>query len=481
MDWILIGESVYVLVICAIALRIVYDTENTAKTLAYLLLVVFLPFVGAMLYFSVGVNYRKNRIYDRKLKVDAKNLGDLDKLVRTRSRECMELLRQPEVRPLAELLLTDSLSPFTLGSTVKLLVNGEEKFPELLAMLEEARHHIHLEYYIVEPGAISDRIKEVLLRKAREGVQVRFIYDDYGSRAIRGRWVRELVAGGVEAFPFAPVRLLLLANRLNYRNHRKLVIVDGKSALVGGINLSDRYSNADPKDGHLHWRDTHLRIDGEGVYHLQYSFLGDWNFCAGQQLMVEQAFFPELPANAGDTAVQVAIGGPDSPTETIMLSLLKAIALAKERILVTTPYFIPGDSILDALRVAALSGVKVQLLVPGAGDSMLVNLAARSYYGDLLEAGAEIFLYRKGFVHAKTMVVDRSISVVGTANMDHRSFELNFEMNAIVYGNEMADQLASVFADDLAEAEQIDAVRWRTRPKYKLLPERLARLLSPLL
>lgn len=481
MNWLLVLEVVYILAICAIALRIIYDTQSTSKTLAYLLLVVFLPLAGAIIYFSVGINYRNNKIYSRKLKVNTKQLEDVEELLNTRARANMELLQPEVVRPLATLLLNDSSSPFTLGNTVKLLVNGEEKFPELFAMLDAAEQHIHLEYYIVEPGAITDRMKEILLRKASEGVQVRFIYDDFGSRSIRGKWVKELVAGGVEAYPFSPVRLLLIANRLNYRNHHKLVVVDGKSALIGGINLSDRYSNANPAKGQVYWRDTHLRVDGEGVHHLQHAFLCNWNFSAKQQLQMDRFFFPDLQGGTGDTGVQMAISGPDSPTETIMLSLMKAIHLAKERILITTPYFIPGDPILDALRVAALSGVHVQLLVPGNGDSWLVNHAARSFYGELLEAGAEIFLYRKGFMHAKTMVVDRSISVIGTANMDQRSFHLNFEMNAMVYGSPMADELAAVFANDLLHAERIDPERWRSRPDHKILPERVARLLSPLM
>ncbi|MEO7082359.1 MAG: cardiolipin synthase, partial [Flavobacteriales bacterium] len=464
-----------------VALRIIYDTQSTSKTLAYLLLVVFLPLAGAIIYFSVGVNYRKKKIYSRKLKVNTKQLEDVEELLNTRARANMELLQPEAVRPLATLLLNDSSSPFTLGNKAKLLVNGEEKFPELFAMLDAAEQHIHLEYYIVEPGAITDRMKEILLRKASEGVQVRFIYDDFGSRSIRGRWVKELIAGGVEAHPFSPVRLLLLANRLNYRNHHKLVVVDGKSGLIGGINLSDRYTNASPAAEQIYWRDTHLRVDGEAVHHLQHAFLCNWNFCARQNLQMDRSFFPELHGGVGDTAVQMAISGPDSPTETIMLSLMKAIASAKERILITTPYFIPGDSILDALRVAALSGVRVQLLVPGNGDSWLVNHAARSFYGELMEAGADVFLYRKGFMHAKTMVVDRSISVIGTANMDQRSFHLNFEMNALIYGSPMADELASVFANDLLHAERIDPERWRSRPDHKILPERVARLLSPLM
>lgn len=481
MNWILVAEVAYVLAIIGVALRIIYDTTSTSKTLAYLLLVVFLPLLGTVIYFSVGVNYRKNRIYSRKLKVNSRQLEDVEELVHTRSRANMELLQPEAVRSLAVLLWNDSMSPFTFGNTTKLLVNGEEKFPELFAMLEAAQHHIHIEYYIVEPGRIADRMKEILLRKAREGVQVRFIYDDYGSRAIRGHWVKELIAGGVEAFPFSPVRLLFLANRLNYRNHRKLVIVDGQSALIGGINLSDRYTNADAAEGALYWRDTHLRIDGEGVHHLQYSFLCDWNFCASQALQVERAFFPDLTDRVGGAGMQTAISGPDSPTETIVLSLLKSISLAKEEILITTPYFIPGNSIKDALRVAALSGVKVKLLVPGNGDSFLVNNAARSYYGELLGVGVEIFLYRKGFLHAKTLVVDRCISVIGTANMDHRSFELNFEINALVYGPEMANELAAVFANDLLVADPIDPVAWQARPDRKMLPERVARLLSPLM
>lgn len=481
MNWILVVEVVYILAICAIAVRIVYDTQSTTKTLGYLLLVVFVPLAGAIIYFSVGVNYRKNKIYSRKLQVNSKQLEDVEELLRTRMKANVELLQPAAVRPLATLLLNDSSSPFTLGNRVKLLVNGEEKFPELFAMLEAAQRHIHLEYYIVEPGTITDRIKELLLRKVSEGVQVRFIYDDFGSRSIRGKWVKELTAAGVEAYPFSPVRLPLLANRLNYRNHHKLAVVDGKSALIGGINLSDRYTNANAVEGALYWRDTHLRIDGEGVHHLQYAFLCNWNFCAGQHLQMDRFFFPDLRGGVGNTGVQMAISGPDSPTETVMLSLLKAIHLATERILITTPYFIPGDSILDALRVAALSGVEVKLLVPGNGDSWLVNHAARSFYGELLEAGAEIFLYRKGFMHAKTMVVDEGISVIGSANMDQRSFHLNFEMNALVYGPVMANELAAVFANDLLHADRIDPEQWRSRPAYRLLPERVARLLSPLM
>lgn len=297
------------------------------------------------------------------------------------------------------------------------------------------------------------------------------------------RLVHRLEAAGIKAFPFHRIRFISLANRLNYRNHRKIIVVDGQTGFVGGINISDRYIN---NEGQLngYWRDTHLRIDGPGVHYLQYLFLCDWNFCANEQLQPEKMFFPYLyNPGSGNTGkiVQIAASGPDSDTPTILFSLLHAIHLASEEILITTPYFIPGESILDALIVAALGGVSVKLLVPGTSDSVIVNTAAFSYYDELLRAGVEIFLYRKGFVHAKTLVADRKLAVVGTANMDYRSFDLNFEVNAIVYDEEVSRELAAIFYEDVTHAEKLDAERWAARPVWRQMVEKTARLISPLL
>jgi len=231
----------------------------------------------------------------------------------------------------------------------------------------------------------------------------------------------------------------------------------------------------------MYWRDTHLRIDGPGVQYLQYLFFCDFNFCAGQKLQPDTVYFNSNQSAGGSESVQIAASGPDSPTPTIMLSMLKAINLAREEILLTTPYFIPGETILNALKVASLGGVSVKILAPGISDSKLVNAAAWSYYDDLLRAGVEIYLYHKGFIHVKTMVVDDYISIVGTANMDYRSFDLNFEVNALVYGETLAEELRRSFSEDLAGAGRIHPERWTKRPIYKQLPERIARLLSPLL
>lgn len=385
-------------------------------------------------------------------------------------------------KELAYMLVMDTDSPLTANNSVKILVNGENKFPEVLEALRQAKNHIHIEYYIYEDGEIGREVEKLLIQKAKEGVTVRFIYDDFGSRSIHRNLVHQLRANGVKAFPFLRIYLIAFANRLNYRNHRKIIVVDGNIAFVGGINISDRYINK-PGDTKLFWRDTHLRIDGPGVQYLQYLFLCDWNFCANKKLQPDEYFFPRLSASSinSNKVVQIAASGPDSETPTILFSILHAINLATKEILITTPYFIPGESLLDALIIASLGGVSVKLLVPGISDSSLVNFAARSYYNDLLKAGVEIYQYTKGFVHAKTLVADKKIAIVGTANMDFRSFDLNFEVNAIVYDSDIAEELTEVFYRDLKDAKRIDAAAWSTRSIYKQMLEKTARLVSPML
>lgn len=487
MNWILILDVVYIIILIVVCLRIIYDTTSINKTLAYLLLVVFAPIFGILFYFTFGTNYRKRRIYSKKLVEDdslARRL--IEEVISKTELNLQEYMRSlGPARSLVTLLLKDSFSPLTTGNALKLLVNGDEKFPEVFEALRSAKHHIHIEYYIFENDIVGNEVKKILIEKAREGVKVRFIYDAFGSRSIRKRFVRDLRGAGVEAYPFNKIRFILLANPLNYRNHRKIIVVDGKTGFVGGINISDRYINSPRYDKgkkpKMKWRDTHLRIDGPGVQYLQYLFFCDWNFCAKQQLHPGPDYFDTRNNPDGHECVQIAASGPDSPTSTIMLSLVKAINLAKKEILVTTPYFIPGESILNALKIASLGGVRVRLLAPGISDSRLVNAAAWSYYDEMLRAGVEIYLYSEGFIHVKTLVVDDLISIVGTANMDFRSFDVNFEVNAVVYGSKLAEELRANFLQDLEKCHKIQPEAWRKRPMFKQFPERLARLLSPLL
>jgi cardiolipin synthase len=481
--WIFLLEIIYVLAIIATCLRIIYDTRSTTKTLAYLMLTVFLPILGSIIYFCVGTNYRKRKLYSKKIVEDEQMQLRIREQIFLESKKIWDTVPEEilKYQKLAQLLLNDGMSYLTGNNKVDVLLNGEQKFPEVLRALEEATYHIHIEYYIFEDDEIGNAIKDILIAKARAGVQVRLIYDDFGSRSIRKKVIPELKAAGVEAYPFYRVLFIALANRLNYRNHRKIIVIDGCIGFTGGINVSDRYINSPEHDNQVFWRDTHVKITGTGAFYLQYLFICDWNFCAEEPLKIQQAFFREPKEDMGDAVVQISASGPDSDNPTILFSLIQAIGMAEEEILITTPYFIPGESLLDALVVAALSGVKVILLLPDQSDSRMVAAAARSYYGELMNAGVEIYQYEKGFIHAKTMVSDQQLSVIGTANMDNRSFELNFEVNAVIYDNATAEEMTRVFYQDLKFSRRIDAAEWEKRPLYKQLPEKLSRLLSPLL
>lgn len=485
MNWFLLGEIVYIIIVILTCLRILHDTRSTTKTMSYLLLVIFLPIIGVILYFSIGINYRNRKIYSKKLVKDV----DLDKRLRKEilksSNRIMETGNDvlKENKALAKLVLHEELSPITRNNSTEILINGEEKFPKVIEVLESARQHIHMEYYIYEPDRIGRKIAEILMRKAREGVDVRFIYDDFGSRKIRRKLVLELRAAGVNAVPFYKIKLIVLANRINYRNHRKIIVVDGREAFVGGINVSDDYINYEGDAEPAYWRDMHLYMTGPVVHHLQYLFMGDWNFCANDDLEPNDGYFPNFNQThyPEDRYMQIVASGPDSDSPAILYSILQGVMSAKSEILITTPYFIPGESLMDLLVISAKSGVNVHILIPAEGDSLVVNSAAQSYYLELLEAGVRIHRYTKGFVHSKTMVVDGEIVMIGTANMDLRSFDLNFEVNAIIYDEEDAGRMQQIFFDDTKHAIEIDLEKWKNRPSYIQLMERVARLVSPLL
>lgn len=482
MSWITIAGSIYIIILVGICLRIIFETRSTNKTLAYLLFSFFIPVLGMIFYITFGINYWRKKKYNQKSVVDKQILDLIAKTSQPYIETSLEA-SDPAVQQNAELatmLLKDLGSPLTSGNKVELLINGEEKFSNLLAAIQQAKDHIHLEYYIYEYDNVGSMIIDALIEKAKEGVAIKFIYDDFGSPGIKKKIEKKMQDAGIQIFPFHKVHFYLLANRINYRNHRKIVVIDGCTGYVGGINVSDKYVNGDnPKK--LFWRDTHLRIDGPAVYYLQYLFMSDWNFCCKQVFESMDRFFPKIQPEKINNFVQVTASGPDSSQPSVLYSILQAIYLAKEEILITTPYFIPGDSIIDALRIAALSGLKVKILVPGVCDSRIVNAASRSNYGELLDAGVEIFLYEKGFVHAKTLVTDSKLFIVGTANMDYRSFDLNFEVNAIVYDVEMAGQMREIFFNDVAQSRQINNDDWGSRKWYTLLPERICRLFSPVL
>lgn len=309
MDWIFISEIAYAILVVAVCLRVIYDTNNVTKTLGYLLLVIFVPIVGMLIYFSIGVNYRKNKLYSKKIsddkELEAKALAIIKKSTKKILNDNTGLRDFTE---LSTLLLNSDRSPLTDYNKVQLLINGEEKFPEVLKALESAQHHIHIEYYIYENDNIGRAIENILIRKAKEGVEVRFIYDDFGSSSIRKNIVKNLKANGVQAFPFFKIKLIHLANRLNYRNHRKIIVIDGKTSFVGGINVSDKYINS--AGNALFWRDTHLKIEGKASAILQHTFIGDWNFCSNDQLPISREYFPNFDEEVSDgKIVQITASG----------------------------------------------------------------------------------------------------------------------------------------------------------------------------
>ncbi len=374
-------------------------------------------------------------------------------------------------------------SPLTANNYVELFINGEEKFPALLEALEQAKSHIHVEYYIYESDQTGTAIADTLIRKAKQGVEVRFLYDDFGSHGMGKPFLEKLKQGGVQAVPFYKIRWYSFANQLNYRNHRKIIVIDGETAFVGGINVSDKYHNELIPENKLYWRDTHLMVKGNASFYLQYLFMCDWNFCSPNKFVFNSTYFPrkEQEEKIDTELVQLVSSGPDSKLPVILYSLMQAIAAAQKSIYITSPYFIPGESLMDALTIAAKSGVSVKILVPGISDSKMVNAAAHSYYTELLQVGVRIFRYQKGFVHAKTMTVDEDLAIIGSANMDYRSFDLNFEVNAMVYGNKINSQLRDAFENDLIHSAEINGAEWLMRPKYVQLWEKFVRLLSPFL
>jgi cardiolipin synthase A/B len=485
--WILLRDQNVIIWLAVIAvaliasIRVVLETRSPSKTAAYLLLIFLFPIGGPILYFLVGVNYRKRKIYSKKL---TKN-ETLFRQVQERILKNSNLVRERHVHlssrndELIKLLLGESFSPLS-ENKVTVLINGEQKFPVLIDALEKARNFIHIEYYIFEEDKTGSQIKDVLIRKAKEGVTVRIIFDDLGSHTLWDNFVDEFRKNGVEIYPFYRIRFVLLANRINYRDHRKVVIIDGTVGFIGGINIADRYVNGLVDD--LYWRDTHIKIEGSAVLTLQYHFLSNWNFCSDQNLGLSHELFPESPIPYGQSdLVQIVTGGPDYPSASIMLSYFTAIMLAKKSVYITSPYFIPNESIINAIKKAAFSGKDVRILLPSKSDSAFVDAASRFYFQDLLEAGVKIYKYTKGFMHAKTMVVDDNLTIVGTANMDLRSFELNFEINAVVYSPEINRRMTEMFHHDLRTSHLILLEEWVERNKFRVFLDATARILAPLL
>ncbi len=469
----------YFLTVVFIAILIILENRNPEKTISWIIILVLLPFVGIVIYLFFGQEYRKTKMYSRK------GLKDLEKL-RNLTLEQLDNLpknyflmndRLYTKKHLMNLLLSNSNAILSNNNELMILRNGEETFPEIFKTIEQAKHHIHLEYYIVEDDSIGNYLRELLIRKARQGVEVRFIYDDVGSWELKRKFLRSMTDAGVKVDCFMRVRFPNLTSRVNYRNHRKILVVDGDTAFVGGLNFADRYQYGVKGIGP--WRDTHLKVVGGGATALQIIFMADWYFVSKEILKGEKYFNPFEPGNG--KLVQMVASGPDSDWESIGQAYFAAIASATESVYISTPYLMPTADIVTALKTSALGGIDVRIIVPGLSDAITPKWGTNSYIEELLEAGVKIYFYRAGFIHSKVIVVDGLFSSVGTANLDFRSLETNFEVNAMIYDEETAGILTDQFIDDQNNSEVVELEEWIRRPRINKIKESFSRILSPML
>lgn len=455
------------------------ERKNIAATWAWLMVLLFLPGIGFVLYLILGQNLSKRRIY----KIKEEEFTHVHLRVREQLKELKDdqlTLNDPAMSPYKEMIYMNLMSDYALFSQnndVQIYTNGAEKFTELLDSMKEAKHHIHLMYYIFREDALGKQVVNALAQKAMEGVEVRVLYDAIGSSRLSRQFFAPLKAAGGQVAAFFPSKIPYLNFRLNYRNHRKIAIIDGKIGFLGGFNIGDEYLGKNPYFGY--WRDTHLKMKGNALFTLQTRFFLDWNLAVSNRLTPTPDYFPNL-GHEGTVGMQIVSSGPNSNRQQIRNSYLKMIYSARKTIYLQSPYFIPDDSFLTALRSAVLSGVEVKIMFPHKPDHRMVYWASSTYLGYLLNNGVKCYLYEKGFLHAKTMVVDHKIATVGTANADIRSFKLNFETNAFLYDSQVAEELAQIFKEDLKYCRELTLEEYQNRSLLTRFLESLARLLSPI-
>lgn len=466
-----------------LALALIFlERRDPAATWAWLLVLFFIPVLGFIIYLLLGRRLRKKHLFRWK---DQNKIG-IEQLIEEQVEElsCGECdFKKPEVRKYEDMIymhLVNNHAVLTQDNDMTIFDDGKEKFDALKEDLRQAKDHIHFQYYILRLDHLGQEILDILIDKAKEGVKVRILFDDIGSRGVRKRDFKELMKYGGEVGVFFPAVFPLINPRLNYRNHRKIVVIDGNIGYIGGFNVGDEYLGLAKKFGY--WRDTHLRITGSAVLPLQTRFIMDWTQAEEHnQIPYKERYFPLPTKPKGDVAMQIVSSGPDSEWEQIKDGYLKMINRAKKYIYIQTPYFIPDVSFLDAVRIATLSGVDVRIMIPNKPDHMFVYWATYSNVGKLLKAGARVFIYENGFIHAKQIVVDDEVSTVGTANIDFRSFKLNFEVNAFIYDYEQSKKLAQLFHEDMEKSSELTYEMYLNRSNVIKMKESISRLLSPIL
>lgn len=477
---IIVTTSLILNIFLAVAL-IFLERRDATSTWAWLMVLFFIPIFGFIIYLLLGRKLRKRHLFrwESKAKIGIDQLIDYQMTAIEENTLEYRLADTEKHKDMIYLHLRNNHAVLTQDNDLKIFNDGHAKFESLIKDLEMAKEHIHIQYYIFKLDNLGNRILDVLIQKAKQGVQVRVLFDDMGSRGIYKRHFHELIKHGGQVEAFFPSVLPLINPRLNYRNHRKIVVVDGRIGYIGGFNVGDEYLGLKRKFGY--WRDTHLRIEGSAVHPIQTRFILDWNQASGNiDIEYSDKYFPIIPRK-GNVSMQIVSSGPDAEWEQIKDGYLKMIFTAKKYIYIQTPYFIPDISFLDALRIACLSGVDVRIMIPNKPDHIFVYWATYANVGSLLKAGAKIYIYENGFLHTKQIVIDDEVSTVGTANIDVRSFKLNFEVNAFIYNVDTSHKLAELFEQDMLLSTELTREMYENRSTVIKLKESIANLISPIL
>ncbi len=473
-----------------ISATMILRKQDPIKTLSWVVVLMLLPYFGVICYLLFGQNFRKKKIYSRK------GLADY-KLRKAASNNQMELLRRNpellgnELTPFKKLIYQNLKNSHTIiedNDSIEFFFTGKEALDAMYLEIEKALHHIHLQSYIIVDDKTGKRFKELLIKKAKAGVEVKLIYDGIGSLSLKKNFKEQLEQAGIEVLVFSPVKFSLKST-INYRNHRKILVVDGKTGFLGGVNIADRYYYGTAIG---EWHDTHIKIKGESVFSLQACFLMDRHFIKSggtkRKIRFKKKYYPPLDIGSHNAHIQgkhlysqIISSGPDSFWASIMQCYFSTITAAKKHIYIVTPYFTPCESILNALKTAALGEVDVRIMLPEKSDTKIAHWSTMSYITELLDAGIKIYLFKKGFNHSKVISIDTQMSIVGSANMDIRSFEHNFEVMAAIYNKECAEIIEKRFFKDLQSCRQITAGKWSQRQFGDKIKESFARLWSPLL
>ena len=461
------------------AIMIILENRSPYKTAAWILVLILLPIFGVIFYLFFGQEYRKQKLFSRKgLKSHRQfrklSVNQLRLFKKAFSKLDKKILQKEN---LIRLLLNNSDALLTTGNRLALLTSPAETFETIFKAIKKAKHHIHLEYYILSDDKIGNKLKNLLIEKAKDGIEVRIIVDDVGSWGLKKYFFEDLRNSGVEIFSFMEVRFPRLTSQVNYRNHRKIIVIDGQIGFTGGVNFADRYLEGKKRIGP--WNDLHLQIEGDAAACLQVVFAADWYFVSRENVSGEK-YFPPMIDGEG-VAMQISASGPDSDWENIGQAFFAAIANAKKRVYIVSPYLMPPPHIISALKTASLSNVDVRIVIPEKSDSPIPLWCSYSYVEELLEAGVKVYLYNTGFIHSKYIIADDVFSTIGTTNLDFRSLETNFEVNAFIYNEEFTASLVKVFRKDMQNSRQVKLRDWRQRPWHFKMRESFAHTVSPML